>query len=201
MLKNIAHIGARMAIGAIVAAFAAQSSLHSASAASKAEVINNAERLLGFQVTMPARRLNDVRFTDAEGALVTLKDKRGTVVLINFWATWCPPCVHEMPSLERLQSELGGDGFEVLAINEDREARVIGPFYDHFGLTELRGYHDPNGRLSRRLKITGLPTTILVDHRGNEVGRVVGRVEWDSPASIALIHYYLTLPTSTASAE
>jgi thiol-disulfide isomerase/thioredoxin len=201
MLKKLAHIGARMAIGAIVAAFAAQSSLHSASAASKAAAINDAERILGFQVTMPAKRLIDVRFTDAEGALVTLKDKRGTVVLINFWATWCPPCVHEMPSLERLQTELGGDGFEVLAINEDREARVIGPFYDHFGLTQLRGYHDPYGRLSRQLKVTGLPTTILIDHRGNEVGRVVGAAEWDSPASIALMRYYLAQPISAASAE
>ena len=195
------RIGASLAIGAIVAAFAAQSSLHSASAASKAAAINDAERVLGFQVTTPAKRLHDVRFTDAEGALVTLKDKRGTVVLINFWATWCPPCVHEMPSLERLQTKLGNDGFEVLAINEDREDGVIGPFYDHFGLTELAGYHDPYGRLSRQLKVTGLPTTILIDHRGNEVGRVVGAAEWDSPASIALMRYYLTLPTSTASAE
>ncbi len=127
MLKKLAHIGASLAIGAIVAAFAAQSSLHSASAASKAAAINDAERVLGFQVTTPAKRLHDVRFTDAEGALVTLKDKRGTVVLINFWATWCPPCVHEMPSLERLQTKLGNDGFEVLAINEDREDGVIGP--------------------------------------------------------------------------
>ena len=201
MLKNIAHIGASLAIGAIVAAFAAQSSLDSVSAASKAAAINDAERVLGFEVTMPAKRLSDVRFTDAEGALVTLKDKRGTVVLINFWATWCPPCVREMPSLERLQTELGGDGFEVLAINEDREASVIGPFYDHFGLTKLAGYHDPYGRLSRQLKVNGLPTTILIDHRGNEVGRVVGGAEWDSPASIALMRYYLTQPISAASAE
>jgi len=201
MLKNIAHIGASLAIGVIVAAFALQSSIHSASAGSKADAINDAERVLGFEVTMPAKRLTNVRFTDAEGAAVTLEDKRGTVVLMNFWATWCPPCVREMPSLERLQTRLGNDGFEVVAINEDREAAVIGPFYDHFGLRELRGYHDPSGRLSRKLKITGLPTTILIDHRGYEVGRVVGRVEWDSPASIALMRYYLTLPMSAASAE
>jgi thiol-disulfide isomerase/thioredoxin len=201
MLKNTAHICASLVLGAIVAAFAAQSSLHSASAASRAEAINDAERVLGFQVTMPARRLIDVRFTDAEGALVTLEDKRGTVVLINFWATWCPPCVREMPSLERLQTELGGAGFEVLAISEDREAKVIGPFYEHFGLRQLGGYHDPYGRLSRQLKVTGLPTTILIDHRGFEVGRVVGAAEWDSRESVALIRYYLTLPTSTASAE
>ena len=190
-----------MAVVAIVAAFAVQSSIPWASSDSMASVITDAETAMGFELTMPAKLLRDVRFTDGEGALVTLEDKRGTVVLINFWATWCPPCVREMPSLERLQTELGGDGFEVLAISEDREVKAIAPFYDHFGLRRLAAYHDPYGRLSRQLKVTGLPTSILIDHRGFEVGRVVGAAEWDSPEAIALMRHYLAQPTSTASTD
>ena len=201
MLTKIVHIGASAAVVAIVAAFAMQSSIPWASSDQGAAVIADAQVALGFELTIPAKRLKDVRFTDAEGALVTLEDKRGTVVLINFWATWCPPCVREMPSLEQLQAELGGDGFEVLAISEDREAAAIAPFYKHFGLNELGGYHDPYGRLARQLKVTGFPTTILVDHRGFEVGRVMGAAEWDSPESLALMRHYLAKPTTSASAE
>ena len=201
MVKKFVHIGASVAVVAIVAAFAMQSSVPSASTDQGAGAIADARVALGFDLTTPAKRLKDVRFTDAEGALVTLEDRRGTVVLINFWATWCPPCVREMPSLERLQTELGGAGFEVLAISEDREATAIAPFYTHFGLKELRGYHDPYGRLARQLKVTGFPTTILVDHRGYEVGRVMGAAEWDSPEAIALMRHYLTKPTTSASAD
>lgn len=201
MLKKIVHIGASVAVVAIVAVFVAQSSVPWASSDQGAVAIADAQVALGFELTAPAKQLKEVRFTDAEGALVTLEDRRGTVVLINFWATWCPPCVREMPSLERLQAELGGDGFEVLAISEDREATAIAPFYKHFGLKELRGYHDPYGRLARQLKVTGFPTTILVDHRGFEVGRVMGAAEWDSPEAIALMRHYLDKPISAASAD
>ena len=201
MLKKIVHIGASVTVVGIVAVFVAQSSVPWASSDQGAVAIADAQVALGFDLTEPAKQLKEVRFTDAEGALVTLEDRRGTVVLINFWATWCPPCVREMPSLERLQAELGGDGFEVLAISEDREATAIAPFYKHFGLKELRSYHDPYGRLARQLKVTGFPTTILVDHRGFEVGRVMGAAEWDSPEAIALMSHYLDKSISAASAD
>ncbi len=179
MMRNM------ITLWAIVAAFLAQSSIPSAWAAS-----HSAEEALGFERTEPPAALRDIRFTDPEGALVTLMDKRGTVVLMNFWATWCPPCVREMPSLDRLQAKFDKIVFEVVLISEDREAAMINPFYERLGLKNLAGYHDPYSRLSRELKILGLPTSLLIDSHGNEVGRVIGPAEWDSPAALELIRRY-----------
>ena len=139
MMRNM------ITLWAIVAAFLAQSSIPSALAAS-----HSAEEVLGFERTEPPAALRDIRFTDPEGALVTLMDKRGRVVLMNFWATWCPPCVREMPSLDRLQAKFDKNIFEVVLISEDREAGMIGPFYERLGLKNLAGYHDPYSRLQRK---------------------------------------------------
>lgn len=181
----------------IVAAIAAQSSIPSALAGS-----DSAEAALGYQPTEPPAALRDVRFTDTEGALVTLMDKRGRVVLINFWATWCPPCIREMPSLDRLQARFDKSVFEVVLISEDRDPAVIEPFYERLGLKNLAAYHDPRSRMSRQLAVGGLPTTILIDGNGNEVGRVVGPAEWDSPAALELIRRYIgAAPLEAAAAE
>ena len=197
MMRKTATVLGLCVVSAIVAAFVAQSSLPSF----RADAVAEAETALGFEPTVPPKALVDITFTDAEGALVKLDDKRGKLVLMNFWATWCPPCVREMPSLDRLQAELGGPGFEVVALSEDREAKAIGPFYEHFGLTGLAGYHDPYGRLVRQLLVPGLPTTILIDQAGNEIGRVVGPAEWDSPEAVALMRHYLTDPVQSAGGE
>ncbi len=165
----------------IVAAFAAQSSIPSAVAGS-----DSPEAALGYQPTDPPKALLEIRFTDVEGRLVTLMDKRGRVVLMNFWATWCPPCIREMPSLDRLQARFDKSVFEVVLISEDRDPSVIEPFYERLRLENLAGYHDPYSRLSRELGVPGLPTTILIDRNGNEVGRVLGSAEWDSPAALAV---------------
>ncbi len=196
MLRFIVILGGLLIV-AIVAAFVAQSSLP----LGQADVVSDAETALGLELTVPPKALVDITFTDAEGALVRLEDKRGKLVLVNFWATWCPPCVREMPSLDRLQAELGGPGFEVVAMSEDREINAIGPFYERYGLTALAGYHDPYSRLVRRLEVPGLPTTILIDQAGNELGRVVGPAEWDSPEALALMRHYMTDPVQSADAE
>lgn len=181
----------------IVAAFLMQSSIPLALAGS-----DSAEEALGYQRTEPPVALRDIRFTDTEGALVTLMDKRGRVVLMNFWATWCPPCVREMPSLDRLQAKFHKNVFEAVLISEDRDAGGIRPFYERLGLKNLAGYHDPHMRLSRELKVSGLPTTLLIDSHGNEVGRVVGPAEWDSPAALELIRRYTGgSPLEAAAAE
>ena len=140
--------------------------------------------------TEPPAALGDVRFTDAKGKAVTLADKRGRVVLMNFWATWCSPCVREMPSLDRLQAQFDKSVFEVVLISEDRDPAVIEPFLKRLGLANMAAYHDPRSRLSRQLAVRGLPTTLLIDRSGYEVGRVVGSAEWDSPEALELIRRY-----------
>jgi thiol-disulfide isomerase/thioredoxin len=131
-------------------------------------------------------------FTDAKGAVRTLSDYRGKVVLLNFWATWCGPCVREMPSLDRLQAKLGGDAFTVLALSEDRRGwEVTAPFLTRLDLLSLPAFHDTQGELMRAYAVPALPTTILLGRDGREIGRLVGAAEWDSAEAVALIGSYL----------
>lgn len=144
--------------------------------------------LAAFRWNDPPRRLPEATFADADGATVRLSEFRGRVVLVNFWATWCAPCVREMPSLARLQERLGGPEFTVVAVSEDREGReVVVPFVNKHGLAGLPVYYDGSGTASRALGVTGIPTSLLIDRRGREVGRLQGAAEWDAPDALALI--------------
>ena len=116
----------------------------------------------------------------------TIADYRGSGVVMNFWATWCAPCVREMPSLDRLQAE--APGIRVLALSVDRGgAPVIETFYRKYGISNLDVLADRGAKLMRKLGVRGLPTTLLIDSEGNEVGRVVGPAEWDQGPLRALI--------------
>lgn len=121
-------------------------------------------------------------FKDAGDQNKTLKDFGGKVLIVNFWATWCAPCVKEMPALDRLQAKLGGKDFEVVAINQERGgARVAKPFAEKQGW-KLPLYVDPATGFYKDAKLRGLPTTLIIGKDGKEVGRVEGEVEWDGPA-------------------
>jgi len=118
-------------------------------------------------------------FQDASGADVSLADFKGKVLVVNFWATWCAPCVKEMPTLDALQARLGGPDFAVLAISQDREgARVAGPFMETNQWTNLALYTEPGARFSKDAKLRGLPTSLVIDKLGNEIGRVEGDTDW-----------------------
>jgi thiol-disulfide isomerase/thioredoxin len=131
-------------------------------------------------------------FTDVEGRRRTLADFRGKVVLVNFWATWCGPCVREMPSLQRLAAQFAGDTFAVLALSQDRRGwEVMTPFLARLGLEGLPVFHDEKGSAAGALKVQGLPTTVLFDRSGRELGRLVGPAEWDAPEAVALVRHYL----------
>jgi thiol-disulfide isomerase/thioredoxin len=124
----------------------------------------------------------EIRFEDGEGNENTLADFRGRTVLLNVWATWCVPCREEMPTLDRLQAELGGPGFEVVALSIDRAGPdAVREFYSEIGIENLALHIDPSARAMFALGVVGLPTTILIDREGNELGRLVGPAEWDSP--------------------
>lgn len=127
----------------------------------------------------------DLTFENGESARQSLADFRGKVVLLNIWATWCGPCRREMPTIDRLQAKLGGPDFEVVALSIDRAGvPVVKKFYEELKLTSLGIYVDKSGRTTQELGIVGLPTTLLLDREGRELGRLVGPAEWDSPAMI-----------------
>jgi thiol-disulfide isomerase/thioredoxin len=117
-----------------------------------------------------------------------LADWRGKVVLLNLWATWCLPCRKEMPSLDRLQKEMGSDKFEVVAISVDRKgAAASKKFLDETQVERLALYVDATARLSSELRVVGLPATLLLDAQGREIGRLLGGAEWDSEDAKRLI--------------
>ena len=131
-------------------------------------------------------------FFDADGEEVRLADFQGEVVVLNLWATWCAPCRREMPSLDRLQAAHGGDGLEVIALSLDRgDVAKIREFFEELGISSLAIYQDPKARAGRELGAPGLPTTIVIDRTGQEVGRLLGPAEWDSPEALAVIEALL----------
>ncbi len=140
--------------------------------------------------------LEAVEFEDADGGSLTLEDFRGRVLLINVWATWCPPCREEMPTLDRLQAELGGDRFEVLALSIDRDGvEAVRRFFESIGIESLAIYVDTSARISESLRVVGLPTTVLVDAEGREVARAIGPYAWDSPEIVDTLKGFIDEPT------
>ena len=139
-----------------------------------------------YQPTRPPVAVSGLSFFEDGEKRRTIADYRGSGVVMNFWATWCAPCVREMPSLDRLQAKV--PGIRVLALSVDRGgARVIETFYRKHGIANLDVLADRGAKLMRKLGVRGLPTTLLIDADGNEVGRVVGPAEWDSGPLRALI--------------
>jgi thiol-disulfide isomerase/thioredoxin len=154
---------------------------------------------LALTVFAAPRPLPPFRFDDAAGRPLTLADFRGRVVLLNFWATWCEPCRHEMPALDRLAAKLGGADFAVLPVSIDRGgATAVKPFYKKLGLEKLAIYVDPSSKASAALELPGVPTTLLIDRDGREVARKMGEADWDDAKMIALVRRYLRPPAAGA---
>ncbi|TXB70103.1 TlpA family protein disulfide reductase [Paracoccus aurantiacus] len=126
-------------------------------------------------------QVSDTPYTDQEGAEYRLSDHRGTALLVNFWATWCAPCREEMPALNSLQKEFGGEGFEVLTIAAGRNPpRAIEKFLKEAEIDALPVLLDPRQKLAREFGVLALPATILIDADGKEVARLMGPADWAS---------------------
>jgi thiol-disulfide isomerase/thioredoxin len=132
--------------------------------------------------------LPEIAFEDADDKALNIADYKGKVVLLNFWATWCAPCVKEMPSLDRLQAEMGKDKFIVVPLSLDGPSKPkVAPFYKDKNLTNLGIYFDKGKKVQQALDIAVLPTSILIDKEGREIGRLQGDADWDKPEAIALM--------------
>ncbi len=140
----------------------------------------------------PAPQTGFTVLRDGVEQTVTLEAFAGEVVLLNFWATWCAPCIEEMPWLDQLQADLGPEGLEVVAVSLDRAGlRKVEPFFTDLRLDDLTIYLDPKGRLGRALEVRGLPTSYLIDRQGRVVGGLQGAFDWAGPEAKALIRHYL----------
>ncbi|MCQ0092019.1 TlpA disulfide reductase family protein [Roseovarius sp. M141] len=127
-------------------------------------------------------------FTTQDGGTATLADFEGKYVLLNFWATWCAPCRKEMPMLSELQTEFGGDDFEVLTLATGRNpVPAIEGFFDEIGVTNLPTHRDPGQKVARDMGVLGLPITVIIDPEGREVARMQGDAHWSSDSAKAMI--------------
>ena len=131
-----------------------------------------------------------------KGQSLTIHDFKGRYVLMNFWATWCAPCVKEMPTLDALSKKLDPKQFQIVAVNENSKGMDVTPnFYAQHNLKNLGVYVDTSGRGLPMVKARALPLTLIIDTQGNEIGRVEGDVNWMAPD---VIDYLQKLPAAKA---
>jgi thiol-disulfide isomerase/thioredoxin len=131
---------------------------------------------------------SDFELLDMDEEPVRLSDYKGKVVLLNFWATWCPPCIREMPSMERLYQQVGVDSFDVLAINQMESGDDVFAFTGQLAVDPtFTIVFDSTSQVSRDYAVRGLPTTYLIDKKGNIRYRAVGGREFDHPEVIKII--------------
>ncbi|KQO92773.1 thiol:disulfide interchange protein [Methylobacterium sp. Leaf90] len=145
-----------------------------------------------FDASAPPKPAPAVAFKGPDGAPTDLASLRGKLLLVNLWATWCAPCKAEMPALDRLQAELGGDSFQVVAINvETRNLDKPPAWFKANGIAHLTYYGDPEGKvlpvIQSAVGSTGLPTTMLIDAKGCTLGVMKGPAEWSSEDGKRLI--------------
>ena len=138
-----------------------------------------------FQSVQPPKPLPSSLFVENGGGTpVPLAGYRGKVVLLNLWATWCPPCVRELPALDRLQARLGGADFDVLTVSLDRGgAAQAASFFKRLRITHLPPYADPRKRLGRFFPVDVLPASFIVDRQGRLTHYLRSFVDWDDPAA------------------
>ena len=139
-----------------------------------------------FQLTGQSRiksgsQAPDFTFPDLTGKEVGLSDYRGKVVFLNIWATWCPPCVDEMPSMEKLYKQFKGEQFEIIAVSIDGEGRkVVAPFMERLNLT-FPALLDRKGKIKNIYGVTGIPESFIIDKNGIIVKKVIGPLDWAKP--------------------
>lgn len=137
---------------------------------------------------------------ELDGTPISFSDRRGEVVLLNIWATWCPPCLEEMPSMQRLHERLGPAGLRIVAVSIDAARGQVDPagrpggdleaFTRRMGLT-FEIWHDPSGRIQQTYRTTGVPESFVVDRDGVIMKKVIGATEWDSEPNVELIRRLL----------
>ena len=165
-----------------------QPQAESAKKAAKTASKSRTGRLAAFVTHKTPEVIDPIIFYDGDGNQTSLADWQGKVVLVNFWATWCAPCRHEMPTLDNLNAKLGGADFEVIALSLDRGGpEKAKAFFTEIGTKSLKLYYDQTSKSGRVLRAVGMPTTVLIGRDGREIGRIAGPAEWDSEAALDLI--------------
>ncbi len=137
---------------------------------------------------LPAPKPVDIHFTTADGGTRSVADYVGHGVVLNLWATWCVPCVREMPALDDMARVLAHDGVVVLPLSSDHAgAAVVQKFYAEHSITTLPVLLDPRGAAAAALGVSGIPTTLIIDAKGREVAWLEGSADWSQPDMMAAV--------------
>lgn len=156
--------------------------------------------LLIHKEPMPIQPIN---FIDSSGRQRSFTDFKGKHLLVNVWATWCPPCRKEMPALDRLQAKLEPNPEpEIVAISVDAVSLdQLRAFYSVYNLRKMAIYNGNEAEVLEAMRIGGLPTTLLIDHDGKEIARLIGPTIWDGPEIMEQLASLVSMSTSAQRAQ
>jgi thiol-disulfide isomerase/thioredoxin len=142
----------------------------------------------GFTAVAPPQQMGDLAFHDADGKSMSLADFHGKPVLLNIWATWCAPCVVELPKLDQLQAKVGPDALAVVAVNVDQaDPAKVRNFLLNRNMDAIKPYLNPGADLAKTLAIKMIPISILIDRNGYAVARADAPVDWFSDFAIQFL--------------
>ena len=176
----------RRLAGCWLVALIASGAAGMAGAAPRAELATGAMR--NFTFADAPKPVAEGDFKDLDDNPANFAAFKGKLTLLNLWATWCVPCRKEMPGLDKLAQKLSGEHFQVVALAIDRAGPgKVKAFIDEVGASHLKVYVDQTTRLGRPLGAIGMPTTLLLDPEGREIGRILGEAQWDAPEAETLI--------------
>ena len=156
-------------------------------------IINNflKEELEDFELSKEKQNISDLKFKDDEGKEISFSDFQDKILLVNFWATWCAPCIKEMPSLDRLKKKINKN-FDVIAISVDRDGvKKVKDFFNENKITNLEEYFDTKNSLAKEMNLIGLPTSFFINKKGDLIGYFQGDLEWDNNTVIEFINYLI----------
>ena len=157
------------------------------------DIINSflKEELEDFEFSKEKQNISDLKFKDDEGKEISFSDFQDKVILVNFWATWCAPCIKEMPSLDRLKKKINKN-FDVIAISVDRDGvKKVKDFFNENKITNLEEYFDTKNSLAKEMNLIGLPTSFFINKKGDLIGYFQGDMEWDNDTVIEFINYLI----------
>ena len=133
-----------------------------------------------FVFSKTTKALPNLLILDADENVTEIGYKE-EILVINFWATWCAPCKKEMPSLNALAQNMKNEDFQIITVASGRNSKkAIDAFFNDYNLVNLSKYRDPRGKMAIEYGVTALPTTVVIDPTGVEIGRVIGDIDWDT---------------------
>jgi len=154
------------------------------------DTLQNEARQVGLQPVKTGTKLIDFELESLDSSMIKLSSYKGKVVFLNFWATWCPPCIEEMPSMQKLYDHFKDRGLEMIAVNLQEDKAAVKKFFDKHGLT-FTAVLDKTGRVGSQYGARNIPTTYIIDRDGFVIAGTIGGKEWYTPEMIGFFESLL----------